>query len=73
MKVLQGILSGFTKTIDKLEKLTKVNMVTVEENTDRITKLHQQNLDLTAEAQAAKNIASNLRKLIESETEGETK
>jgi len=47
-------------------------MVSVEENTNRISALHQQNLSLTAEAQAAKNIAANLAKLIENET-GEVK
>lgn len=72
MKALNGILSGFTKTINKLEQLAKANMVTVEENTNRISSLHQKNLSLTAEAQAAKNIAANLAKLIENET-GEVK
>lgn len=72
MKALNGILSGFTKTISKLEQLAKANMVSVEENTDRISALHEQNLYLTAEAQAAKNIAANLAKLIENET-GEIK
>lgn len=42
-------------------------MVSVEENTNRISELHEQNLSLTAEAQAAKNIAANLAKLIENE------
>jgi len=72
MKALNGILSGFTKTINKLEQLAKHNMVSVEENTNRIASLHEQNLSLTAEAQAAKNIAKNLAKLIENET-GEVK
>lgn len=68
MKALNGILSSFTKTISKLEQLAKANTVSVEENTNRIYDLHQQNLSLTAEAQAAKNIAANLVKLIENET-----
>jgi hypothetical protein len=72
MKALNGILSGFNKTIDKLERLAKTNFTNVEENTDRIQALYQQNLNLTAEAQAAKNIATNLRKLIDNET-GEVK
>lgn len=64
--------SGLYKTISKMEQLAKHNMVSVEENTSRIAYLHEQNLDLTAEAQAAKNIAANLAKLIENET-GEIK
>lgn len=69
MKALKGILSGFNKTITKLEQLNKVNITHVEENTQRIKSLQEQNLSLTAEAQAAKNIADNLRKLVTAETE----
>lgn len=72
MKALKGILSGFNKTITKLEQLSKLNNDHVEENTQRIKSLQEQNLSLTAEAQAAKNIADNLRKLLATETE-ETK
>ncbi|MFA7168908.1 MAG: hypothetical protein WC096_08405 [Sphaerochaetaceae bacterium] len=72
MKALNGILSDLTKTITKLDRLASINITTVEENTDRIDALQQQNLSLTAEAQAARNIAANLLKLIENET-GEIK
>ncbi|OIN07925.1 hypothetical protein [Oceanisphaera psychrotolerans] len=74
MKNLKSILTGFNKTLTKLEALTKQNTKQVEVNTTRIDELKQQNLDLTAEAQAAKNIAQNIRQLITAEaTVEETK
>ncbi|MCG6322842.1 hypothetical protein K6U54_11000 [Vibrio alginolyticus] len=48
---------------------SKTAQIAKHESTDRIQALHQQNLSLTAEAQAAKNIANNLRKLLDTETE----
>jgi len=72
MKALNGILSVFNKTIKKLELLAETNENHVELNTKRIDNLKENNLSLTAEAQAAKNIAENLKKLIETET-GEVK
>lgn len=71
MKQLNAILSGFNKTLTKLDALVSSNSKTVDDNTARIDVLKQQNLELTAEAQAAKNVASNIRKMIEGEVKGE--
>lgn len=74
MKALKSILSGFNKTLIKLEALNAANTKQVEMNTTRIDELKQENLALTAEAQAAKNIAQNVRQLITTEaTVEETK
>lgn len=71
MKNLNAILSGFNKTLAKLEALSAKNSKAVEENTSRIVSLQEQNLGLIAETQAAKNVAANIRKLIQDEAASE--
>jgi hypothetical protein len=68
MNALKAILKAHNKVITKLETLATKNDTTVESNDRYIKQLQEQNLELVAEAQAARNIASNFRKLIEEET-----
>lgn len=68
---LKKILKTFTRTLDQLEQLVAANNQKVDFNTQEIDRLQQLNLTLMGEAQAAKNVAQNIRSLINTET-GET-
>lgn len=68
---LKKILKTFTRTLDQLEQLVAANNQKVDSNTQEIDRLQQLNLTLMGEAQAAKNVAQNIRSLINTET-GET-
>ncbi|WP_130906880.1 hypothetical protein [Pseudomonas sp. Sample_16] len=68
MVQLKKILKSFARTLDQLEQLISLNNVKVDQNTQEIDRLQQFNLTLMAEAQAAKNVAQNIRNLITTET-----
>lgn len=71
MVQLKKILKTFSRTLDQLEQLVAANNMRVDQNTQEIDRLQQLNLTLMGEAQAAKNVAQNIRNLINTET-GET-
>lgn len=71
MVQLKKILKTFTRTLDQLEQLVAANNLKVDFNTQEIDRLQQLNLTLMGEAQAAKNVAQNIRNMINTET-GET-
>ena len=52
------------KTLNELDRLMASNNLAVDENTRNIDKLQERNLMLMAEAQAAKNVADNIRNMI---------
>ena len=71
MVQLKKILKTFTRTLDQLEQLVAANNLKVDFNTQEIDRLQQLNLTLMGEAQATKNVAQNIRNMINTET-GET-
>lgn len=65
MKKLDNILKGFQKTVRQLEALAKLNDAKVDTNAGQIRRLQEDNLELMGEAQAARNAAANIRKILE--------
>lgn len=65
MKRFDKIVAGFKKTIAQLDELVHLNERQIEDNLDSITVLQEQNLELTAEKQAALNVSHNLRRMLE--------
>lgn len=67
MRKLNKILSAFTKTINDLNELSALNDKRVHNNTSIITGLQEANLSLIAESTAARNLANNLKNILEGE------
>ncbi len=63
-KNLKQILSSFEKTISQLDNLETSNLAAVETNKQEIAAIESENADLSTEAQAAKRVAENLRKIL---------
>jgi hypothetical protein len=61
---LDGILSQFNKTVDKLSALEESNNVKRKSNDAKIDVLSSENVALTVEASKCHNIAEKIKELI---------
>lgn len=61
---LSSIIGSFTKTVEKLDKLVRLNGEAVIENDTKISTLTQENTELNTESQRAKSIGTKIKELI---------